>query len=146
MVKSILLGESLPNFIGAYQRASFSAQKLLFEYALNTWFNTNFKQPVAGQSDIYITRNNVTNSQFFFGQQSNVSYFSPTTIRDLDSPVISSYFSKQNPNVAQYNFTINIPLTVYNNLSPNSSLRLGIVRNFADKLCPAGATYNVITY
>lgn len=134
-----------PYPIGAYQRTSFSCQKLLFEYAFNAWFHTTFRQPPF-VSDIYIQPKNNFTEQFFFTEQSGSSFFIPKTIIDKNSPVISRYFFPLNNNIAVQDFVIYIPLHVYTNLSPQSGLRTGIVTNFANKIAPAGCTYQVLTY
>jgi hypothetical protein len=134
-----------PNFIGANYRVTFAPQKLMYEYALNTWFNTIFRQPSVGVSDIYITPLSPTLTQFYFFPNNVKSYFLPVT-EFPPEPVTSDFFFPSNNAAIQNNFTINVPITVYNALSGNAGLREGIVRAFADKICPAGAYYNVATY
>lgn len=145
------------NFIGAHERASYSAQKLIFEYALNRWFDTTFRQPVAGVSDIYIGINSNTNRQFFFGQYASNSFFGPATNFTQGSVPLSNFFSPGNSFLLQYDFSIHVSIAVYNALinpsveatvaaGHNSTLRDGVVRAFANLLNPAGSFYNIITY
>lgn len=136
-----------PDFVGANYRATFAPQKLMYEYALNLWFNTTFRQPSAGTSDIYITPLASALIQFYFYPNTFKSYFLPATesLTDL-VPVTSDFFFPSNNTALQNNFTIYIPVAVYNALSNNAGLREGVVRAFADRLCPAGAYYNVATY
>lgn len=134
-----------PDPIGVMYRASFNSQKLLFEYALNKWFNTTFRQPSVGVSDIYITRNNISLSAFFIAPVNNNSFVGPGTYF-APAPVVTKFIAVSDPVNQQNNFTINIPLAVYNNLSSNASLRQPIIRAFADRLNRAGAYYNIITY
>src|SRR6185312_137308 len=128
-----------PNVMGANYRASFSPQKLTYEYALNLWFNTTFRQPVS-MSDIYIPPLDITQLQAYAYPYSLKRYFLPVT-EFPPQPVTSDFCFPTNNASIQNNFTINIPIAVYNALSSNSGLRQGIVRAFADKLCPAGAYY-----
>lgn len=141
-----------PNFIGANERASYNCQKKIYEYALNKWFNTTWKQPAAGQPDIYITNNTINSLQFYFSQVTKNSFWARST--DL---TYSKFFRGANSFVQQYCFSINIPVADYNALidtgieapvaaGGNSPLRDGVVCSFADTLCPVGAIYNIITY
>jgi len=134
-----------PNFMGANYRASFSPQKLTYEYALNLWFNTTFRQPSVGMSDIYIRPLDVTQLQAYAYPYSLKSYFLPAT-EFPPQPVTSDFCFPTNDASIQNNFTIYIPIAVYNALSGNSGLREGVVRAFANQLCPAGAYYNIVTY
>jgi len=157
-----------PNFIGANERVSYSAQKLIFEYALNRWFNTTFRQPnglpedpvhnFSGTSDIYISINSNTTAQFFWGQPPPAdtinSFFGPVTnLTDL-SVALSKYFTPGNSFLLTYDFSINIPIDYYNaldNEAPvtagnNTTRRDAIVSAFANLLNPAGSSYNIITY
>lgn len=54
------------NFVGVYERCAYNAQILTFEYALNKWFRTTFRQPTA-LSDIYIVNNQITPNIFIWG-------------------------------------------------------------------------------
>lgn len=135
-----------PNFMGALQRTSFSSQKLLYEYALNLWFNTTFREPVIGVSDIYIKPLSVVLNQMYFYPNTNNCFFIPKTILNQPYYLQSKYFFPTSPSAPYNNFTIYIPNAVYTNLSANAGMREQIVRNFADLLCPAGSYYNVVTY
>jgi len=147
-----------PNFLGANERASYSAQKLIFEYALNRWFKTTFRQPVVGLSDIYININSNTANQFFWGQPppdgTINSFFAPiTNISDKTLP-LSKYFTPGNSFLLYNDFSIYVPIAYYNALDSEAPVLVGsntekrdaIVRAFADLLNPAGSFYNIITY
>jgi hypothetical protein len=54
------------NFVGVYERIAYNAQILTFEYALNKWFRTTFRQPT-GVPDIYIVNNQITPNCFVWG-------------------------------------------------------------------------------
>jgi hypothetical protein len=147
------------NFIGANERVSYSAQKLIFEYALNRWFNTTFRQPVIGTSDIYINRNSSTTNQFFWGQPPPAgtinSFFGPSTNTTVSTSIpLSKFFTPGNSFLLLNDFSINIPIAVYNALynetpvtaGSNTANRDAVVSNFANLLNPAGSSYNIITY
>lgn len=44
----------LGDFRGANERLKYNCQKILMDYMLNKWFGTVFRQPVDGNSDIWI--------------------------------------------------------------------------------------------
>ncbi len=142
------------NFIGAAERANYSCQKIIYEYALNKWFNTTFRQPVSGTSDIYIETNTVDDNGFYFYSTNYESYFLPVTVRTTISRTMSKYFYPPAAFTPQYDFSIFIPVADYNALNSdfpvsagyNTANRDSLVRGFADLLCPAGAFYSIITY
>ncbi len=145
------------NFIGANERASYSPQKLMFEYALNRWFDTTFRQPSVGTSDIFIGINSNTNTQFFFGQTATNFFFGPATNFTKGPIPLSTFFTPGNSFLLQYDYSIHLPIAVYNALinpliegtvaaGHNSPLRDGVVSAFANILNPAGSFYNIITY
>ena len=134
-----------PNFIGANERASYSCQKLILEYALNKWFNTTFRNPPS-VSDIYITVNNITLNSFYYGNSAGTSgYTNTTSFQNTPAPV-SSYFKWSSVLTQQNDYTVHIPIAVYNALSATAGLRTGIVSNFINLYNPAGAFYNIVTY
>ena len=144
------------NFIGVTERASYAANKIIMEYALNKWFNTTFRQPnsnswytappiAAGKnaSDIFIVTNVDNQTQLWAAPTSaGVGY--------AGMPTLSALALFGAPPVSQaefvYDFTIYIPTAVYAALSANSGLRLAIVQNFVNQLNIPGNKYNVLTY
>lgn len=148
------------NFIGANERASYSCQKTIYEYALNKWFNTTFREPLTADtsdsgSDIFITNNTLsTNNFYFFPITTGANYFLPATNISNRTMPFSKYFFPSNVFTQQYDFSINIPYAIYNNLDNETPITAGhntlkrdaVVKAFADLLCPAGAFYNIITY
>jgi hypothetical protein len=65
------------NFVGVYERIAYNAQILTFEYALNKWFRTTFRQPPS-LPDIYIVNNTITPNVFVVGgleSNSSTSYY-----------------------------------------------------------------------
>lgn len=57
---------SLEN-VGLIQRANVNGQKLSLEYVLNKHFNTTFRQPAAGTSDIFVENLHVDTAAFLVG-------------------------------------------------------------------------------
>ena len=127
------------NFVGVYERCAYNAQILTFEYALNKWFRTTFRQPPS-LSDIYIVNNIITPTVFIVGgleSNSSTSYFYNFLNYQY---VIDSY------TFTQYKFTIWIPVAVWTALGSNATDRNNKVRSFADKYNVIGNIYNIQTY
>ena len=57
----------LDNFIGADERKLFNGQKVVLEYALNSYYQTQFRQPPL-VSDIYITNSTQSTQGFVVGE------------------------------------------------------------------------------
>lgn len=126
------------NFIGTDERVKYNGQRLVLEWALNKWFGTTFRQP-PGAPDIFIQNNEVQAGSLLVGIVETES----STV----GPEGSSEFVGPNAIFAgQSNFTINMPLAVFNALDPVASNREAIVRNIADRYVPAGITYSISTY
>jgi len=53
--------------VGLTPRANVTGQKLLLEYVLNKNFNTTFRQPAVGTSDIYVENQHVDTATFTVG-------------------------------------------------------------------------------
>lgn len=133
-------------FIGVNERVKYNGRKLTFEWALNRYFNTTFRQPdhvgTPTNSDIYISNIARAGRSFVMypdWYRSSVMY--PTTSAPrymLVSPVYTA------PSAYEYN--INIPLAVFNALGSSDPIRESIVRNFADRYNEVGLTYYVVTY
>lgn len=118
-------------FIGTDERVKYSAQKLLFEQALNTFFIT---------SGIYITNN--------FTTVGNVFVMDTTS----EESSIMSYSNDYQPDFMDYtatystalfDYTINVPLVFHTTLGANAST---IISTYANKYNLAGMQFNVITY
>jgi hypothetical protein len=126
------------NYVGLDKRIQYNGQKLVLEFALNEWFSTVFRQPNL-VSDIFISL-----------AVQHLPVFRSGPIEDVSSTVAPDRSSEFVMNDYQFgarsNFTINIPLSVYNALDPIAGNRDGIVRNFVDKYIPAGILYNIATY
>jgi hypothetical protein len=128
------------NFIGVIDRAKFSAEDLKFEYALNLWFDTTFRQPPL-TSDIYINDLNSNLVDFFVGYQENES----SEIVAINGEAIS-FIQSANPTYGAADFSINIPLAIFNALGASNPEREAVVRRFADQINTAGLTYTINTY
>lgn len=124
------------NFIGVDERIKFNAQKIVFEYALNKWFGVPLTDP-----QIYIVNNTVAGSSFLLGETSlyssnlaNDSVYSTTYMGNVYSPT------------TVYDYTIFVPLAVFNAQGTTTSNRETAIRNFADKYNLVGMSYNVVTF
>lgn len=125
------------NFIGVNERVLYNGEKIIFEWALNKWFGTTFRNPLA-ISDIYISNNLKKVPVFRVGQ---VETISSQVYKDHSSEYIVNDY-----NFGIYNnFTIFVPLLVYNALGDPSN-RERIFRSFADKYVTFGLFYNIVTY
>jgi hypothetical protein len=118
-------------FIGVNERIKYSAQKLLFEYALNRFFIT---------SGIYIQNNFINASTNFVMSTTSES----SSVIPLNSAHQIDYMNLNPVYVTDiYDYTIFVPAVFYASLGVNAE---GIVRTFADKYNLAGMQYNVDTF
>lgn len=125
----------LDNRIGARERIRYNSQKILFEYALNRWFDVPSADP-----QIYIQNNNIYGTAFLLGGSGETS----STM--ADNYVFQNYYLGNSYTYESDDFTIFVPLAVFNALDSNNTNRENIVRGFADNYVLAGMTYNVATY
>ena len=132
------------NFIGVDERILFRSEKIVFEYALNKWFNTDSEpcvwSNIAGDSTIYISNNTVTTGFFRVGTSQDLSSY---VGRELSSEPIGNdggIFA------IQYSYTINLPTIVWTALGADDDIREQTIRNFADKYNVVGLFYNIVTY
>jgi len=128
------------NFLGSDFRLSITGSKLNLEYALNTWFGSTFRQPSVGNSDIYLTTNNISLAPIFRVGLTEIESTSVGTLTSSQLVVDSYSFA------TQYNITINIPTALYTSLGTTNDIRNSVVRSFADKYINAGLTYQIQTY
>ena len=136
----------LGSFIGANERVRYNGRKLTFEWALNRYFNTTFRQPddpvTPTPSDIFIDNQPVVNSEFVmytYPPGSSVMYPQSSAPKYM-------FFAPVYTSATTFQFNTNIPIAVFNALGANDPIRESIVRNFADKYCVSGTFYNVVTY
>jgi hypothetical protein len=127
------------SFIGTNERITYNHIKLSLEYALNRRFQTDFNQPPL-ISEIYIETNSKGITPFISAgsdDNSSVVFF------DYSSEVI---INSNTLGVDFFNFTVFVPLSVYNATSANPAARENIFRNFIDRYNTIGLFYNIQTY
>jgi hypothetical protein len=128
-----------PFFIGTDERIMYNHIKLVLEYALNRRFQTVFRQPPL-ISDIYITTNIRTTNPFIVGideSESSVVFYDTSSEFIVNSYAFGAAF---------FNYTVNVPLAVYNGVSADPAAREKIFRIFIDQYNTIGLNYNIITY
>lgn len=132
------------NFIGVNERVLFRSEKIIFEYALNKWFNTDAYpcvwSNIAGDSTIYITNNEISTGFFRAGTNQDLS--SAVYFGDFGQPISNDGGATS----IQYAYTINVPEDVYDSLGATDEIRDYTIRNFADKYNTVGLFYNIVTY
>lgn len=129
--------EMLPYFRGANERVKYQASKIVFEYALNRYFQTNFAQPPS-VSDIYIGDLTPSYPTFLVGLTSDESDFVGTTGSTGYVTLSEEYVT-----ASSYRFVINVPTSLYSSLGAEAET---IIRNFADKYAICGTTYTIVQY
>ena len=127
------------NYLGSDFRLAVRGEKLIFEYAINIWFETSFRQPPL-VSDIYTTTNTILAVPVFRIGANEAQ--SSKVYRNTSSELIINAYNFAD----QYNMTIWVPVAVYNSLGATNNLREAIVRNFADRYINVGIQYNITTY
>lgn len=124
-------------FIGANERLKYNSQKIVFEYALNKYFQI----PVS--PFIYITNNFVVADNVFVMSNSGLT----SSVMPLNSAYQINFLGLVPAYATSVNdYTIYVPLAVYNALGTNAINRENAIRQFADKYNLAGIQYNVIAY
>lgn len=126
----------LDNFIGVEHRILYNCQRLTFEYALNKWFATTFRQP-PNTSDIYLTTTAPDIKGFIVaGAQPSIFY------RDRSYEFVSNEY---HPPIS-ITLTINIPSAVYLALGSTNTDRDNIIKSFANKYNAFGIFYDINPY
>jgi hypothetical protein len=140
------------NWIGANERVLYNGQKLTLEWALNKWFETEFRQPddvaLPTPSDIYITEETPTTFRFVIRDGGSSS-----PIRDDDSALFSQYFIRDG-NLVNNGVTRKIwfpdsgtsPLPGWWTAFNADGYGENRVRMFVDKYNIAGVLYLIDTY
>ncbi len=127
----------LNTWIGLNERMKYTAQKIMFEYALNKYFRVLPTDP----NQIYITNNVIKSPTFVLGQTAlTSSSLAQTTLYE------ATFLSQTFIAGAQYSFTIFVPIAVYNALASNDGNRQAIIRGFADTINTYGILYNIQSY
>lgn len=118
-------------FIGSDERIKYSAQKLLFEYALNKFFIS---------SGIYITNNFIDVGDVFVMDTDSTE----SSVMPLDSFYQEDYMDLTATYASGiYDYTIFVPIADYTTLGSSAN---AIIRTFADKYNLAGMQYDIQTY
>ena len=118
-------------FIGSDERVKYSAQKLLFEYALNKFFIS---------SGIYITNNFIDVGDVFVMDTDSTE----SSVMPLDSFYQEDYMDLTATYASSiYDYTIFVPIADYTSLGSSAN---AIIRTFADKYNLAGMQYDIQTY
>jgi hypothetical protein len=126
-------------FIGVDERVKYQSQKIVFEYALNRFFETTFRQPPL-VSDIYITRDFSDLTDFWIAETD----IATATVGETDTD--TTYVDEDETTRSAYDYVIKFPLAAYNALASTNPTREKIVRVFADKINAAGFKYIIQTY
>lgn len=122
-------------FIGIDEQLKYTSQIITFEYLLNKWFFITGSSP-----KIYITNNAPLFQPMLMGNSGQTS----STM--ANNSQYSQYFMANNPTYTFNDFTINIPIAVYNAQGTSPLSRENAIRNYADKFVLSGMTYTVVTY
>ena len=127
----------LPNYIGAIERSEYSAQKYLYEYALNRWFEvsgiTTSTVFSSANTNIYITTNVASSQRFVLGNTGPYS----SDLNNISSNAMA--FMGNTYVVPTFNdYTIWVPTYVTTTLTD--------VRAFSDMVNISGMQYNVVNY
>lgn len=121
-----------PIFIGARERVKYNAQIMVYEYALNRYFQT---------TGIYITNTPLIGPGMLIGLtgpfSSNISVGTSPS-----ASYINGYFS----GFTNYYYTIFVPNATFTGLSTTYFGSSQIIRSFADTLNLAGMRYSVSGY
>lgn len=124
------------NFIGLNERLKYTSQIITIEYALNRWFMN-----IGATDQIYIQNNNTIQSVFVMGVTGPFS--SAMAVNSLSS----TSFMAVNPTFSvQYNFTIYVPVALFNSLGSTPQDSENTVRRYADQFVLAGLLYDVQTF
>jgi hypothetical protein len=83
----LLVGDN----VGLRQRANVTGQKLLLEWVLNKHYNTTFRQPAIGTSDIYVAGVAIDTNYFVAGIDGQESSFAAISGQDAIQFVGTSY-------------------------------------------------------
>lgn len=126
------------NFIGVFERVQYTGVKLIFEFAINKYFGSVFRQP-PGVSDIYITVAAKPYGVFISGGTVGTSsvVFANNSSQFIINYYVFSPFS---------NMTIHVPAALFASLDPDPMNCQKIIRNYADQYIIAGILYDIVTY
>lgn len=135
----------LDDYIGLNERSSYSAQKVMLEFALNRRFSPTTITPPFGSSipSIYIT-NNANDPVILWCAPSGTDTFTYTA---PNTSVSFWYSLLGNPALSPvYNFTIHVPSAVMAVIAPTSGESVYIITQETNRYNLAGLTFNVVAY
>lgn len=145
----------LPSFVGFEERLKYVDSRIVFEYALNRYFMTAFRQPNYAdtqKSDIYIKDDTTNFLVFEIGSGDFDSGFIGVDNSTLYGPVSSNVWIGPDPSiypVLSKTFTIMIPGTFSRSLPGWTGVTGStdnVIKNFANTINYAGMLYDVETY
>lgn len=125
------------NFIGARERIKYNSQIMVYEYAINKWFQT---------TGITISTQSLPTNYMLMGQTSQYStYMSVSTIQ---SATTVAYMAKVYSANTSHQYTIFVPTPFFTGLTTPYSYSgaSNIIRSFANTVNLAGMNYNVLPY
>jgi hypothetical protein len=138
------------SYLGMDERDKFTNNKIIFEYALNRYYNTTFRQPnsatssgyLGTHSDIYITDTLIQVPCFIVGgpDNSNNVYRKSSDGFIFGTGSSTTFLNTHFYAASQYN--INVPNGLLMNLPSTASN----VKYVANELNPAGIRYGIIGY
>lgn len=142
----------LNDFVGMNKRMRFGPSKIMFEFALNTEFNTTFLQPsetdyyTTGHSDIFVSNNNTSQGCLFIGQTTG------GTVPRSDEGAATNGIPLDDASVLNKDFTIHVPNTFLSTLCSSQGdtspylLAQAVISSIANKYRPSGYLFNITGY
>lgn len=139
-------------FIGYFERASYTGQKLFLEYALNRYFGVSSFSTVQWDdgvatappyTQIYITNNNSPTNQFWLSNGNGLNSYMGNTIQYQAFFLGNTYITNQ------YNFTIHIPTAVYTAIGaaqPSGMTANDAITAIVNLYKEIDKTFNIVTY
>lgn len=135
----------LDDYIGLNERSHYSAQKVMFEFALNRRFSPTTITPPFGSTipSIYIVTN-FSSPVILWSAPAGTDTF---TYVAPNSSISFWYSMLGNPTITPfYNFTIYVPSAVISATAPTVSEAFYIITQEANRYNMAGLTFNIIQY
>jgi hypothetical protein len=131
------------NYIGAYERARYNSQKIIYELALNRWFNNIPNTPMQYSgwtgsnhtTDIYIQNLSGSTNIFIMGESSENS-----SLLVNDSSTALDFMATSYSGDTFYNYKIWVPNSIYTATTDN------IIRSYADKVNLSSKLYTIAAY
>lgn len=120
------------------QRAT--SERLKLEYLLNKLFGGTYQNPPA-TSDIFITNEAVLMEYFIAGYTEN-----ECSVAVYQNDDAGNFVGATNPTYDEINFTINIPISLFNALATTNAQREKIIRAYVDERVVTGLLYRINTY